>query len=197
MFPLVSAVTPDFVTTFNKNYTLSVNVDIAGVAAVAINTQCNATIKDTLGRYIEFQTNMSINNAGDASILINASSLREIGIYPFKVACISGGANKTESGILETTSDGEKDSNNNYMILFLGIGAFVILGFGIVNESYIFGFISGILFLLAAIFVFQFGIFSYQNIYSQGLASVFLIMGVWANIGAGYTALEELNVQFS
>ena len=197
LLPTVSAATPDFVTTFGRNYTLSINIDVDGVVAVPETTQCNATIKDTLGRYINFQDNMSINAAGDAQILINSTALREIGQYPFKIACISGGLNQTVSGILETTSSGEDDPNNDYLILVLGTVAFIILGFGISTESYIFGFISGILFILTSVFVFQFGIFSAQNLYSQGIASVFLIIGIWCNLGAGYTVMEEIGASFS
>ena len=195
--PLISAAEPDFVTMFNRNYSLSVNVDINGIVAVPQTTQCNATVKDTLGRFLHFQENMSIDTGGNAVININASSLRVIGQYPFKVSCISGGLNETKSGILETTSSGERDNNDIYLILFLAIGSFVVLAFGVATENEWIGFIAGILFFITSIHIFAYGIFSYQNIYSQSLASVFFIFGAWTNMGAGIKVLDELKVRFS
>ena len=195
--PLISAAEPNFVTMFGRNYSLSVGVDINGIAATALNTQCNLTMTNNLGNYIAFQENMSINDAGDASLLINASALREIAQYPFKVACISGGLNRTVPGILETTSTGEDDNNNIYLVLVLGISAFIVLGFGIATENEWVGFIAGILFFLTSIHIFAYGIFSYQNLYSAGLASVFFIFGAWTNMGAGIKVLDELKVKFS
>lgn len=197
LIPVVSAAEPDFVAPVFRNYTLSIAIDNSGIVAVATNTQCNATIKNKYGNYLAFNENMSIDDAGYASIDLNASALREIAQYPFRVSCISGGSNNSVVGILEITSSGEVDNNNNYLILFLSISAFGLMLTGIKLESYPFGFISGVLFFISAIYVFQYGIFSFQDIYSQSIASMFFLMGIWNEVGVSMTVLEEMNLKYT
>ena len=197
MFPLVSAATPDFVSQQWQPYNLVAGCDASGLVCNAGSVQCNISLRNLDNTYIVFQNNMTISANGDANYTFNNSAMRFNGLHPGFISCSDGVANKTERFRLLITPSGEDNNNMSFLILFLGIGSFIILGFAIAENNPIIGFISGIFFLLTGILIFSNGLFNYQNLYTQGTASVYLIFFVWAGLSAGLEWMEEAKYKFT
>jgi len=200
MFPLVSAVTPDFVTQQWLPYNLIVGCDASGLVCNPGSVQCNISLRDVQsegGNYIIFQNNMTISENGNANYTFNSSAMQFNGIHNGFVSCSDGVANKTEPFILLITPSGENNNNLSFLILFLGIGSFIVLGFAISEENPIIGFIAGIFFLLTSILIFSNGLFNYQNLYTQGTASIYLVFFVWCGVSAGLEWMEDEKYEFT
>ncbi len=199
--PFVSAAEPaDFVAAQWQPYQLIALCTDSGLVCNLLDVQCNISLRDSENshaRYIIFQNNMSINEAGDASYLFNSSSMGSIGRYPGFVSCSNGVLNKTEPFVLLVTASGENNNNLTYLVLFLSIGSFILLAFSIQQGNAVLGFITGICFLLTSILIFSQGLFNYQSLYTQGIAGIHLVFFAWCGLSSGISWMEDMNIKYS
>ena len=199
--PLISAAEPaDFVATQLQPYRLIALCTDSGLVCSVGNTQCNISLRDSENshaKYIIFQNNMSIAENGDASYLFNSSSMGLIGRYPGFVSCSNGVYNKTEPFVLLVTASGENSNNLTYLALFLSVGSFILLAFSIQQGNAVLGFLTGICFLLTGLLIFTTGLFNYQSLYTQGIASIHIVFFAWCGLSSGLTWMEEMKIRYS
>ncbi len=199
--PFVNAVeSADFVATQYQPYQLIALCTDSGLVCSVGNTQCNISLRDSENshaKYVIFQNNMSIAENGDASYLFNASSMGLTGRYPGFVSCSNGVYNKTEPFVLLVTASGENSNNLTYLALFLSVGSFILLAFSIQQGNAVLGFLTGIFFLLTGLLIFSTGLFNYQSLYTQGIASVHIVFFAWCGLSSGLSWMEEMKIKYS
>lgn len=112
-------------------------------------------------------------------------------IGEYKVLVISPTyQNSTTEFTYLVTSTG--DTMGIYLFLILAIGGFVILGFALVTKNEYLGFVAGAIFVLTGVFTMIYGISFVSDMYTRGIAYVFIglgtlfvIVSAYENIAAG------------
>jgi len=195
ILPMVSSA--DFIAQQYQPYNLVAGCDASGLVCNAGNVQCNISLRNLDNTYIVFQNNMTVAANGDLNYTFNNTAMGFNGVHNGFVSCSDGVSNKTDPFTLLITPSGEAGNGITYLILFLGIGSFLLLGFAIAENNSVLGFATGIIFLLTSMLIFTNGLFNYQNLYTQGTASVYLIFFVWCGLSAGLEWMEEAKYKFT
>ena len=156
-------------------------LDTLGTAKVDNDYQfcqvCSDATYITLSSVQTPTTNVNINSnmtsTGSGQFCYNYTP-KEIGRYDFKG--ISDGCEKTFATYIEVSSTGNSDGAT--ISLFLLLGASILMGIGMYFRNPYLGLFSGMLFIVAAIFMMVYGIGSVNDMYTRAIAYISLGIGL-------------------
>lgn len=123
------------------------------------------------------------------------TTFKEIGIYKVYQFCTDPplypeGFSNTDT--IEITSTGDNSNITLTLVIVLLVFAVILFLGAIVLENEILGFISGLLFSVAGVFVMIYGFGNLANIYTQSIAYVSLGWGIILVAVAGWKMLSEI-----
>lgn len=102
------------------------------------------------------------------------------------------GIKQTWNYPIEVTTTGQ--SNNFPMLLFLGLGGFIIFIIAIATRNLYIGFISGAVFMVLGVYIMIFGFGTSADFYTQSLSYVSLGFGMLIFLSAAYEAITDTGI---
>jgi len=104
-------------------------------------------------------------------------SLSELGIYGVETYFTDGVDHGRTSFTIEINTTG-KQNGNLILPIFLSLAGIVLFGFGLYSKNEYIGLFSGMVFILTGIYVMIYGLGSYLDTYTRGVAYVTLGIGL-------------------
>jgi len=189
MFTLVSATDDDYMGKQFMDIPIIETCGDVGAACDATYT-CNITVTDPNQDVIVLNRLMTRNDTIYNFTLVDTDVL---GVYKIKTFCGNGTfSGESIDGKLTITTTGSTD-NTLVINLFLIIGALILLILGIVIKSYPIGFLSGVLFLIAGVYMTIYGFGNFADMYTRAIGITIISLGGLFIISAGWEWLKELD----
>jgi len=133
--------------------------------------------------------NKLMNNNGNGMPNYTLPNTNTLGSYDYKMSATQAGVSDSASGIFKITSTGI-DSNNKVPIYLL-IFSVVLLILGFWFENPVMGFFSGILFMLAGVYLMIYGFGDINDLYTRGFAYITIALGMIISVLAGLSMIED------
>lgn len=151
---------------------------------------CNITITNPNQDVIVLNLPMTRNDTIYNYTLTNTDVL---GIYKIKTFCGNGTfSGESIDGRLEVTTTGNTFDTLK-LIIFLIVGAIILLLIGIYLRNHAIGFLAGTLFLVAGVYMMIYGFGNMADLYTRTIAVIVIGLGALFVIAAGLEWLQELD----
>jgi len=174
LLPLASAEIYKLWEPADLRLSISDNGTIIGVTA-------NITVRDPDKTVIVAGKSMrNLVGTTDWNYTVPASSISKTGQYEYTVCSYSPTENRCDTFFFDVTPSGTVQTSilENPILLLFGILGIIIVGIGIYQGNPWFGFVGSIMLLLGGIYTMIYGFNNEQNFYTQGVALVFLGLGL-------------------
>lgn len=172
MFSLVSA------EEISKQYTdvdLKIPFEVNGSAASSSAT-CNVTVTYPNNTAVFTESPATNNDNGIFNITIISSQSNELGEYDWVAFCCDSNKCAAGYGSFEVTSTGNSKGFTIFLVLIISAVITFLLYY--ITEFDFLVFFSGIFFILGGIYSMIYGIESFTNLYSRGIAGILLGIGL-------------------
>ena len=156
-------------------------------ANCALAAVCNISVTFPNGTFMV--ENQPMTNTGNGMPNYTLPTSGVIGEHNYKQTCTQSGLSADDSGVITITTTGI--GSNNKIPIFLLIFAVVLLIFGIILEQPTMGFFSGILFLMAGMYLMIYGFGDIADLYTQAFALIVIALGMVITIMAGFSWMDE------
>jgi len=153
---------------------ISDNGTIVGVSA-------NITVRDpNKVVLVPFQSMSNLPGTTDWNYTLPSSNTTKNGEYEYTVCSYSISENRCDTFFFSVTPSGKEQTSilENPVILLLAILACLLVGVGAYQGNPWFGFIGSIMFLLGGMYTMIYGFNNEQTLYTQGVALVFIGLGI-------------------
>lgn len=150
---------------------------------------CNITITDPDQEVIILNLPMTRNETFYNFTLVDTDAL---GIYKIKTYCTNGTfSGESIDGRLEITTTGDT-FNTTLLILVLLLGGLILLLLGVYLKNFPIGFLSGLLFSIAGVYIMTRGFGNMADLYTRSIAIIVIALGGYLTIAAGLEWLKDV-----
>ena len=182
--PLITATDIEY--TFKQNTISNLRVGCTDATNLPCNSSvvCNISVFNPDGSPLINNQQMTRNDL-EYNYSLSSTQTANIGVYSSVVQCQSVLLG-TKTFNYEVTSTGNKGQYSSYILLFIiGLGI-ILLVLAVSTSQEVIGFISGIMFFVAGIYLFGYGLGILSNLYSRILATISLGFGIMLMIISTY-----------